>query len=312
LKSLIIALCFLHCLLGAQTGGSKPGKGKSPSTVHAFSNPARDTCLDKMFSIVFYYPNDSLLSKTPNSFSVTTKRIVSTLNNHFRKICVSFVACSTVVIPHWTFNTWNYPSTEVVAMGGWYSPNTINFYVIAGTGQGPIYFDGLPAKERGCYAHAQNVWGAANSKKDIIVSKWNPSELDTATVLHAFGHYFGLNDTYAEIGPAATPPPPVVPQHIGINSNEFADGSNCDVNGDGICDTEADPFPAEFYVPKYPPNIYPYCYYDYRFGRTDGNGQFYNPPYDNYMSQYECRCKFTPQQYSTMAKYILKNRMYLH
>jgi hypothetical protein len=312
LKSLIIALCFLHCLLGAQTGGSRPGKGKSPSTVNAVLKPVRDTCLDKKFSIVFYYPNDSLLSRTPASFSVATNRLVSTLNNAFRKICVSFVACSTVVIPHYTFNVWNYPLTENVAMGGWYTPKTINFYVLAGMPVGPIYFTAVPAKERNSYAHAPNVWGAVNSNKDIIVSGWHPQQLDTASVLHAFGHYFGLPDTYAEIGLPATPPPPVLNLHMNINSSEYADESNCDVNGDGICDTEADPYPAEYYLPVYPPGIFPYCYYDQNFGRVDGKGNFYNPPLDNYMSQYQCRCKFTPQQYSVMAKFILKNRMYLH
>jgi hypothetical protein len=312
LKSTLIALCFLHCILGAQTSGRKPGKPNTPASVFALSKPVRDTCLDKKFSIVFYFPNDSLLSKTPASFAASTNGLISTLNNAFRKICVSFVACSTVIIPHWTFNTWRYPYTENVAMGGWYTPSTINLYLVAGLGMGPIYFEGLPYKENNCYAHAPNVWGAANSTKDIICSAWDPVVKDTANVLHAFGHYFGLTDTYAELGLPANPQPPVILNKLNINSNEFADESNCDVNGDLLCDTEADPFPAEYYIPPPPIGIVTYCRYHQDFGRRDGKGNFYDPPFDNYMSQYECRCKYTPQQYSVMARFILKNRMYLH
>ncbi len=52
------------------------------------------------------------------------------------------------------------------------------------------------------------------------------------------GHFFGLTHTHGEINPLniVTPPPPNL-----VFSKEFVDRSNCSVQGDGFCDTEADP-----------------------------------------------------------------------
>lgn len=110
--------------------------------------------------------------------------------------------------------------------------------------------------------------------------------------MHLLGHYFGLPHTHDEISPS----PPAVPgPPPGIASQEFASQTttNCSVHGDGFCDTEADPLGNS--------------------GQQDGQGNYYIPPIDNYMSYYSStRCKFTAMQYYKMAYTMMTKRLYLH
>jgi hypothetical protein len=269
-----------------------------------------DTCLDKKFSIVFYIIQDSLGSKTVGNTAPMTNSIVTVLNNAFGRICVSFQKCSTVIIPMYPYNKWKYDITDTIMTNNYYTENTINFYL-----PGKVV---TPGWEQNGYAHAPNVPGAVNSTKSVLVlgsdidcptTAFCPNDLGIwySDILHIIGHFFGLADTFLEIGSPAAPAPP----NPAILNYEFVRRINCATNGDGICDTDADPYNLSYYKNVVgPPKTW--CAYDPGGAVVDGNGDFYTPPLDNFMSMYLCRCRFTQQQYNKMVGYILQNRMNLH
>ncbi|MBX3163140.1 MAG: hypothetical protein KF900_01555 [Bacteroidetes bacterium] len=255
-----------------------------------------DTCLNKKFSIVFYLIQDSTNSLPGTASSYSLADIVNELNTAFSRICVSFENCKTVIIPNNEYNEWKIGITDSVVMTNWYYPNTINFYIpapasasIVGTDLGSLY----------TYGSALPL-GNVPTKDYIVMQK---EKLGTS-LLHTFGHFFGLEHTYAELSAAS----PTVP------SQELADGSNSSTHGDRISDTNADCYPNGFeFTPPAPPASPQPCAFDYSSGLKDAAGNYYSPPVDNLMSNYfECRCRFTQEQYNRMAYIILTRRLYLH
>lgn len=121
------------------------------------------------------------------------------------------------------------------------------------------------------------------------------------TWMHEFGHYFGLHHTF---GPA----------NIGISGKELVDGSNCDTDGDKICDTPADPKIDEddesgHNIPQ-PEYTTDGCLWTGVI--RDRNGQLYNPDLSNYMSyQTDCRDHYTIAQKKKIFQTYLKYRHYL-
>jgi hypothetical protein len=287
---------------------SKPKLGTG-STQMVYTT-AHDTCLDKKFSIVFYFIQDSANSMPNNHTHTLTAAIISTLNFVFKPICVSFENCSTVYIPVYPYNEWYAHITDQVVTSNWYTENTINFYL-------PTKVEVPYGNERDGYAHAPATPGALPSTKSVLVAASSPiPNAPTAfylnealvwgsTLLHIVGHFFGLPDTFLETGPPANPGPPS-PM---IHTYEYVRRTNCAINGDGICDTDADCYPVSYYDNALAP---PKTRCGYDPGVKDGKGDFYTPPVDNYMSMWLCRCRFTQQQYNKMARFILQHRMNLH
>ena len=115
----------------------------------------------------------------------------------------------------------------------------------------------------------------------VVVKKECVTDNATA-IAHEMGHYFGLLHTFEGEG------------------DELVDGSNCDTEGDRICDTAADP-----YIFTEPVTSYVDVNLGCRFinGRQDTNGEFYRPDVANVMSYYpeECKCGFTYGQLKAMA-----------
>jgi hypothetical protein len=288
-------------------GVKRPGGNNQVNSVSAVQTETYGICLNKKFSIVFYIIQDSTNKynstslANPLGISAQLTTIINILNQAFNPICVSFENCSTVVIPNFTFNKWKKPVTDTVVTTNWYTDNTINVYlpeeydVPSGPDPGDIYsYSYLP------------VNNPASNKDVIIVHRLHATDSNNALfygshTLHAFGHYFGLRHTFDEINPGnATPPAP-----NGVTSKEYVNGTNSLINGDGIADTEADPYPT-----NYVQATFPFCY-----SRTllkDVNGEPYVIPGSNMMSGTDCKCIFTPDQYVKMANTILTKRMYLH
>jgi hypothetical protein len=104
------------------------------------------------------------------------------------------------------------------------------------------------------------------------------------------GHFFSLLHTHG-------------PNNNGTTT-ELVNGSNCDTDGDGICDTPADP--ALSYT-----NVDEDC--NYIGSATDANGDTYNPDTKNMMSysRKECRQYFTEQQLARMYAFYMTTKSYL-
>ncbi len=104
---------------------------------------------------------------------------------------------------------------------------------------------------------------------------------------HEFGHNLGLRHTHGPTNNGTT--------------TELVDGSNCTTNGDGFCDTPADPNLSS--------KVNGACVYT--GNATDANGDTYMPLTDNIMSysRYSCIDNFTQEQndyinaFANTAKY---------
>jgi hypothetical protein len=308
LKKLYQLLIFYSLVLpvsyNSQSTQNKPLNGSSNSAMMV-NGTDHDTCLNKSFSVVFYVIQDTTLAK--NISSVQQNEILTVmkvLNNYFARICVTFQNCSTVVIPNYEYNKWTMKVDKDVT-DNWYIPNTINIYLV----EELVY---KPEFEEIGYAHAPGIPGAKFSNKEVMVFQYmtvapdkkknimdlNSSGVQASAVAHAAGHFFGLPDTFSEL--AGSP----------MGTYEMVRRTNCDVTGDGICDTEADPFPLSYFPP--PGTVPKGAYCRYWPVLKDSAGDYYTPPIDNMMSMYLCRCRFTQQQYNHMARYILKNKWHLH
>jgi hypothetical protein len=263
------------------TSNSKQGKYSQNSTNNITNPLPHDTCLDKKFSIVFYVILDS--AYTPGVATTPTLNwIIQELNNQFKRICVSFVNCSTVYIPNYTFNKWKDYYTELQVTNSWYTDKTINFYLTDSIKVAPenLAYTYNPIQPPG------NTVG----RKDIIVMEKNALFISNSQILfHAVGHFFGLPHTSDELNPN---PPAVPPPPSGVTSMEFANGSNCATHGDLFCDTDADGGSA----------------------LQDGMGNYYLPPVDNFMSGHPYRSRFSQQQWNKMVSVIMNHpaRFQLH
>lgn len=119
-----------------------------------------------------------------------------------------------------------------------------------------------------------------SDNRDIVVVKNNCS-LNDSTLIHEIGHILSLVHTHG----------------VGNESTELVDGSNCDTDGDGICDTPADPGLSY-------KNVDNYC--TYNGTTTDANGDQYRPDTGNMMSYSlkACRTHFSTEQIIRMYTYF--------
>ena len=103
--------------------------------------------------------------------------------------------------------------------------------------------------------------------------------INTSVIEHEMGHFFSLLHTHGQSNTELT--------------TELVDGSNCDTDGDEICDTPADPKLGSH-------NMDSNCNY---FGDlNDKNGDKFAPKTNNLMSYAlkNCRTNFTEEQYARM------------
>ncbi len=158
-----------------------------------------------------------------------------------------------------------------------YEPNTINVYLV------DLIYNGTSVDPDG-YTYMPS------SNKDIIVISKNFFNQGWGHFSHQMGHFLGLYHTYETT--------------FGV---EHPSGSNCDTSGDLVCDTRADPGGQS--------NPQDQCNYSGPAFEYSP-GVWYVPPTDNLMSTYysgaapafDCRCRFTPQQYNRMVQQYLAYR----
>ncbi|MEH6535518.1 MAG: T9SS type A sorting domain-containing protein [Psychroserpens sp.] len=110
-----------------------------------------------------------------------------------------------------------------------------------------------------------------------VILMANSCAMNGSTLSHEMGHFFALSHTHGNSN--------------GTLTTELVDGSNCDTDGDFICDTPADPQLGYG-------NVTAAC--QYVGTGLDANNDAFSPNPLNIMSysRKECRNLFTPQQYA--------------
>jgi len=193
---------------------------------------------------------------------------INGLNKAFEPVGLSFRICSYNTIQNYHYDTFDFSKNEDREMYDMYrTPNTINLYYSIEYEQGTFFGSSFPG----------------DFKSDcIFLKKTAPPQ----TIIHQFGHLFGLVHTSQANDELVTRALPL---------------ANCHKAGDRLCDTEADPFTN--YAD--PTEIVTEC--KDKSNLKDSNGDFYLPPTDNYMSLYPppCTVLFTPKQYDIIY-YIYK------
>ena len=125
-------------------------------------------------------------------------------------------------------------------------------------------------------------------RNDFVVMR-NSCATNASSLPHEIGHFFSLLHTHGADNNGTT---------------ELVDGSNCDTDGDGICDTPADPTLSYSSVDDS-------C--NYTGSAIDANGDAYHPDTRNMMSysRKECRQYFSEQQLARMYAFYMTTKSYL-
>lgn len=149
---------------------------------------------------------------------------------------------------------------------------------------------------------------------DWVVVNDNFVKLGGYTLPHELGHYFSLLHPFHGWGDGGAPPydesyegkpAPILAPYSGNNSDriltEYANGSNCEVAGDMICDTPAD----YLYYTSINHNA---CQYDRPM--LDPRGERLSPDPTLIMGYFldNCMDRFTPQQVNLMKADLQTNR----
>lgn len=166
-------------------------------------------------------------------------------------------------------------SQEVELASQHFVENTINIY----------FFNSAKSGENFVCGYAR----FPGSGIDRIVMD-NSCATNGSTLPHEIGHYFALYHTHGKSNSGTT--------------DELVDGSNCDVAGDDICDTPADP--------NLSGNVDGTC--SYTGETTDANGDTYAPNPRNLMSysRKECRDQFSQGQADVIVAAYQQYKTYLY
>lgn len=231
-----------------------------------------DTCLNRELSVVFHIVLDS--NKQAGVVLTDLDACINLLNPVWKPMCISFKKCSVNYIPNYNYNQWKSTIDEPTCLPNYCVSNTINIFLVE-----KII---IPPGAAG-YAGKMSP-GTCNR---IVMDKAN---FNSKVAIHEMGHFFGLPHTFE--GPSQ-----------GVPSLELVVRSNCQTEGDGFCDTEADPYPAG--------KIQGGC--GFQPGPKDASNNYYTPPVDNYMTYFKgCNCRFTQEQYNWMTYTFLLNGTTLH
>ncbi len=185
---------------------------------------------------------------------------LATASDAFAPICASFELCGIDTIYNYEFDSLATDLEDTEIKNLFHVKNRINIYL---------------ASELQTRTLCGYAGGNASANSSTVVLK-----CAGGTLVHELGHVFGLVHTFG--------------------GNELVDGSNCQTEGDGLCDTPADPF-----VQDSDTTWVSGCEFIWE-GRDD-NGQFYSPDVGNIMSYYPCACGFSREQYILMANTYLNS-----
>jgi len=225
-------------------------------------------CLNKKFTIVAHIFRDSLGQPTVTENQI--RQAVEDINPFFEPICVSFEVCEFRYHDNWQHDVLEDTDEEIPEITTKYNvERRINMYFVT------FFSSTINA------CGLAELGGIGNPTSAFILIRKDC--VNARVFAHEMGHFFSLKHTFEGSG------------------TELVDGSNCTVEGDGICDTPADPYEEGDDLANYVDNT---C----RFinNKQDLAGNYYNPDLGNIMSYYECNtCGFTWGQLTAMAQAYL-------
>ena len=192
------------------------------------------------------------------------------VNIHYKPTTLQFEICEFAYINNSDYYNFDRSTDEGKILSTNYTPKIIN-----------IYFTG------DVISSSTSICGYAKfpGEKDLIVMN-NDCVNNGSTLSHELGHYFGLFHT-----------------HEKFQGAELVDGSNCEIAGDFICDTPADP--------NISGKVSSNC--TYTGSDKDSKGATYKPDPSNLMSYSvkSCRKKFSSLQISKIYSTYKVSRSYL-
>ena len=230
------------------------------------------TCVDREFTVMAHLVRDTfqVINSTPENIAAALELV----NLWYEPICVRFRLAQVDTIDNFQYDE-PVNTNELEQLWTHYNePNRINIYVITNTGN--VSAEPVFATDEGILLNDQGG----------ILINFPQLNNDPLWLVHAFGHYCGLLDTQEEMGV------------------ELVDGSNCETNGDEICDTPADPLDPN--APFGGLGLYFDTQCRFIFNGLDANGEFYVPQTGNALSRYPtgCWCGLTFEQFQSMAEVI--------
>lgn len=187
---------------------------------------------------------------------------IATMNNYYANAFLEFFLCESINYID-DSNFYNYSASQEDELT---DPNNVDNVI-------NIYFANSVTSSNG-----SSLCGYAYfpGGPEVILMA-NQCTTNGSTLSHEMGHFFALSHTHGNTN--------------GQLTGELVDGSNCETEGDFLCDTPADP-QLSF------SNVNSSCnYIDIEF---DANGQLFNPNTRNIMSysRTSCRNELSPQQYA--------------
>lgn len=216
---------------------------------------------------------------TSHSKSAIENQLLS-VNKDFEPIGLSFKICSYHYFHGKVYDTVSTypPRTDYMDLvQKFYEPFTINMYFVNTIETGDN-------KYAAGFATLPNPSDTEHKNDYVFISK-------LFAISHELGHFFGLYHP-----------------HETSFGREFADGSNCDIAGDLICDTPAEPDLTKLHNGD--------CLYTGNVGPVilvDPNGDRYIPTVTNIMSYIspDCMKTFTNQQFKKMILVHNSFKLYL-
>ena len=236
------------------------------------------TCLDRSFTLMVHITRDTFGNVIANPDNI--QDAIDLVNLWFEPICVSFHIEKVDTIDNFQYNVPENNNELQQIWNNHNADNRINLYVIQDLSM--ITYEPV-------YATPEGILN--NSNGGIIITNF-AAAIEPLWAIHAFGHYCGLLNTNNDWG------------------EELVNGDNCEITGDQICDTPADP--QDPFAPFEGLNIYYDIACHFIYLTQDPNGEYYVAQTGNAMSNYptSCWCGLTFGQFERMAEVIGRSRLW--
>lgn len=219
-------------------------------------------CVNKAFNVMVYISvdEDGNTGISPENI----QEAFAEANRIFEPICMSFKIAKIETIINYSYNELDSLQRANEAVNLFSLKNRLNVYFVADVNTFP-----------GTGHSVGNIF--SEGLAGLFVVKYYPLSL-----VHQLGIFFGLTPTHEDPGA------------------ELVNGTNCEEEGDQICDTPADPFLLNG-IGDLGNYINVEC--EFIFSVTDPNGDYYQPDVGNAMSYYGCPCTgFTRGQFLKMVE----------